>query len=420
MLQKNYYQVLGLSNYAAFAEVKRAYKRMAFQCHPDRNPDNPEAEELFKQINEAYQVLSIPEAKAKYDLLLQNGHQFRWSKPHQSTYTPPSRPQRRASRRPPPREDISNNVATFVAILFVTIIYLFVQLFYDLTSRYQYLVAMDAYARQDFKAALHAAHLASTADPSFAKAVFLKGKITLEYLDNPKEATSILEEAIRIAEWPQVDYFNTCANAYLKDKNLNFAKKYLLEALEITDNKADQIKYMTPIFLEQFKEYSTVLELTQQWLESDEQAAEAYLFRALAKSHTATPAEAQKELAPLIQFSKEYDQYLARLADYYHQHHQDFQTARYFYHYLNKNYPPHARYLAQEAQLLSLLEDREGALQAYTSALELDTQNPELYYQRALILLDLGQSAAACQDWMTAKAAGFVGKNVTLTFFCEQ
>lgn len=63
----DYYKVLGLSKGASSEEIKKAYRKLALECHPDRNPDNKEAEEKFKQINEAYSVLSDPQKKESYD-----------------------------------------------------------------------------------------------------------------------------------------------------------------------------------------------------------------------------------------------------------------------------------------------------------------------------------------------------------------
>lgn len=66
-MSKEYYKVLGLEKGASEAEIKKAFKKLALKYHPDRNADDKEAEEKFKEINEAYQVLSDPEKKARYD-----------------------------------------------------------------------------------------------------------------------------------------------------------------------------------------------------------------------------------------------------------------------------------------------------------------------------------------------------------------
>lgn len=67
MTSVDYYEVLEIERNANHEEIKRSYKRLAFEYHPDRNPDNTEAEEKFKEINEAYQILSDPDKRARYD-----------------------------------------------------------------------------------------------------------------------------------------------------------------------------------------------------------------------------------------------------------------------------------------------------------------------------------------------------------------
>ena len=65
--KRDYYEVLGVSKNASEDEMKRAYKKLARKYHPDMNPGDKEAEEKFKEVNEANEVLSNPEKKAKYD-----------------------------------------------------------------------------------------------------------------------------------------------------------------------------------------------------------------------------------------------------------------------------------------------------------------------------------------------------------------
>lgn len=65
---KNYYEILGLTDQASIEEIKKSYRKLAMQHHPDRNQGNKKSEEQFKQINEAYSTLSDESKKKEYDL----------------------------------------------------------------------------------------------------------------------------------------------------------------------------------------------------------------------------------------------------------------------------------------------------------------------------------------------------------------
>lgn len=65
--KRDYYEVLGLQKGASDEEIKKAFRKMAMKYHPDRNPNDKEAEEKFKEVNEAYGILSDPDKKDKYD-----------------------------------------------------------------------------------------------------------------------------------------------------------------------------------------------------------------------------------------------------------------------------------------------------------------------------------------------------------------
>src|SRR4030067_1121566 len=79
MAAKNYYTILGVNKNASDEEIKRAYRKMAMKYHPDRNPNKKEAEERFKEINEAYAVLSDKEKRKQYDTFGAEGFRQRFT-----------------------------------------------------------------------------------------------------------------------------------------------------------------------------------------------------------------------------------------------------------------------------------------------------------------------------------------------------
>ena len=67
MSKRDYYEILGVAKDASEADIKKAYRKLAIKYHPDKNPDDAEAESRFKEAAEAYEVLSDQQKRAKYD-----------------------------------------------------------------------------------------------------------------------------------------------------------------------------------------------------------------------------------------------------------------------------------------------------------------------------------------------------------------
>ncbi len=72
MAKRDYYEILGVTRTATQEEIKKAYRKVAIKFHPDKNPDNPEAEDQFKEAAEAYEILSNPDKRERYNRF---GHQ---------------------------------------------------------------------------------------------------------------------------------------------------------------------------------------------------------------------------------------------------------------------------------------------------------------------------------------------------------
>src|SRR3954467_1951800 len=73
---KDYYKTLGVSKTASQDEIKKAYRKLAVKYHPDKNPGDKKAEEKFKEINEANEVLGDPEKRKKYEQLGENWNRY--------------------------------------------------------------------------------------------------------------------------------------------------------------------------------------------------------------------------------------------------------------------------------------------------------------------------------------------------------
>src|ERR1700749_1125073 len=87
MQQKNYYSILGVKKTANADEIKSAYRELAKKYHPDKNPGNKAAEDFFKEVQEAYAILSNPEKRKKYDLKLSGNHSHQKQRAPYAQYT---------------------------------------------------------------------------------------------------------------------------------------------------------------------------------------------------------------------------------------------------------------------------------------------------------------------------------------------
>ena len=75
-MSKDYYKILGVDKGSSDDDIKKAYRKKAMELHPDKNPNNPEAESKFKEAAEAYDTLSNPDKKSNYDRFGSSGQPF--------------------------------------------------------------------------------------------------------------------------------------------------------------------------------------------------------------------------------------------------------------------------------------------------------------------------------------------------------
>src|SRR5690349_3252719 len=108
-----YYDILGVTRSATESEIKRAYRKLAVVYHPDKNPD-PSAEQLFKLINEAYEVLGDPPKRSRYDLELTSNVSVQTSPPPPRHRDPAYRPRRARPRRKSESERLRDMMAQYL------------------------------------------------------------------------------------------------------------------------------------------------------------------------------------------------------------------------------------------------------------------------------------------------------------------
>jgi curved DNA-binding protein CbpA len=183
----NYYHVLGVATTATTAEIKAAFKKLAIQYHPDKNPNNKEAEEQFKQINEAYQVLNDAYKKSIYDQKLFYKEEIKTtnfsnnipnykqtSKKNYTTF------RRRAYQNPSydPRLHVLILGGFVLAMFFAWFSYRLVES-YSATNNYR--EALKFYENKNYAMAFDKVHEAVIQDDSNLQAYYLRGILFSEY-----------------------------------------------------------------------------------------------------------------------------------------------------------------------------------------------------------------------------------------------
>ncbi len=131
----SHYQTLGVTEEASQAEIKSAFKRLALKYHPDRNQNDPKMEDRFKEINHAYQVLSNPYEKARYDIRQKYGTPHPAYTYAEHTYAPP-RPRRSREYAEPKINYRENWIATAYAWGFTFVVAIIVMSIFGIKSYY--------------------------------------------------------------------------------------------------------------------------------------------------------------------------------------------------------------------------------------------------------------------------------------------
>jgi curved DNA-binding protein CbpA len=194
----NYYEILGITRTANATEIKAAFKKLAIQHHPDKNPNNKIAEEKFKLVNEAYQVLQDDYKRALYDQRLLYKEEVRSyhtaPPPARSNYPPSARKMYSYKRRAASGNFANLPKVHLLALGSFLIVVILFSLCYRLIGVYQskneYQAALLFYKNGEYKESFAKAHEAVLQDDKNMSAYYLRGLLLLNHLNDPQQAVN--------------------------------------------------------------------------------------------------------------------------------------------------------------------------------------------------------------------------------------
>lgn len=408
----DYYQILEVSRAADLNEIKTAYKKLALKYHPDKNPNNPAAEEYFKHVNTAYQTLSDPYKKASYDLMLNYSAQRHASSQQQKT-TPRYRPNPQEKSvydrygkyswkttpkyKEAPTYKIDKNYVKIQVLTLITVLVLgfFIMGTYKLNSYYEEQKLLEL-QKQNELAVQEARQLFNLGEYERAidditklikeqpvEHMFYAAKenmiaslneLALTKFENQNftEAIGDLEvlkeyqKPMRISTWQMLATSYYALNEYKKAVH---AYEYILMREE---NNIALIMKIGDIYLDK-------LNMTEKaW---DYYTEARYKFKEFQNN---TYGEAFELVVPLTNFSEEYFQM--------------------FY---------------KRGRLNIELEKYEDAIHDFNWAISIRPEYGEPYYLRALCRSGTGNNARACEDLQNATAKGYIVPADLLQSICD-
>ncbi|SIT89601.1 J domain-containing protein [Pontibacter indicus] len=233
-MEHNLYSILGVDPTATAQEIKLAYKRLALKYHPDRNPDNARAEELFKVVNDAYQTLSDPGKRARYDMRLQylreQRQAIRQHQPyHNARYRqtrPPAPVSERHYQNIPRREgrrfvrkDLYITLG-FFAFMFVFSVLLKSTMDY-ITGEDRYKTALSYIEHGKYSSAHSLLTDAIYFRPKHADAYLTRASISMNVYENYRSAVEDLNQVIALQDRPSAEVF------MMRGKSLAKLEKYM-------------------------------------------------------------------------------------------------------------------------------------------------------------------------------------------------
>lgn len=285
------YYILGVSRQASQTEIKTAFKKLALTYHPDKNVGNHAAEERFKEINGAYQILTNPTRKAEYDQLLKQESTGRHRDPYyrkkaeafhkQQTYTTPHTPPFEA-KPPMTKLEVASWIigGLFVAILLFGGIRLSLH-HYD--ARLKLEEAIHEYFINHRVA--RAQSLLSTAierDDSFAEPYLLYGQIVLENDGETKQGVFLLSKGLMLTDEPEAKHYFLRAKGNYQLEQFKNAYADLKRGLALQPDNVDALQLIGELELYFHQDYKTAISYFDKILQAKPSSQAAHLQKAVA------------------------------------------------------------------------------------------------------------------------------------------
>ncbi|SFG65051.1 tetratricopeptide repeat protein [Pontibacter chinhatensis] len=248
-MSHNHYQVLGVGQTASAQEIKTAYKRLAIKYHPDKNPGNQFSEEMFKQVNAAYQVLSDPRKRALYDLRLQYQreqqhravmqHQPRRYEPRHYTTREPAGVHERHYKKRQPKSSGFSRKDWYITVAFVSGLILFSLLLKTVMDHIagedKYKTALTYIADGKYTSAHRLLTDAIHFIPDKAAAYEARAMIELDVYENYNSALQDLNKTISLQEQPSAQVYYMRGRSLQQLEQYRQAEEDLTKALELND-----------------------------------------------------------------------------------------------------------------------------------------------------------------------------------------
>ncbi|WP_299758843.1 DnaJ domain-containing protein [uncultured Pontibacter sp.] len=273
-MNHNHYQVLGISPTASAQEVKAAYKRLAIKYHPDKNPGNLLAEELFKQANSAYQILSNPSKRALYDLRLQYQreqqqravmqHQPRRYEPRHYTTREPAGVSERGYKKRQSKSSSFSRKDWYITLAFAGGLILFSLLLKTVMDHIagedKYKTALTYIADGKYTNAHRLLTDAIHFKPDKAAAYEARAMIELDVYENYSGALQDLNKTISLQERPSAQVYYMRGRSLQQLAQYRQAEQDLTKALELNDRLWHAHLKRGEIRLFYLKEYKPAIE----------------------------------------------------------------------------------------------------------------------------------------------------------------